>query len=82
MAILTSEEVTTIRRLCADELGTVNYTKPQVNAAIQGVEDWFETNRSSLVVAINAATGQFIFIPAQKRAILKYWLRQKFERGG
>ena len=82
MVLLSSDEATKIRQECARAFPTVDYIKPQINAAIQGIEDWFEANRPSLSAAINTATGPFIFTNAQKVALVKYWLASKFERGG
>lgn len=83
MAILTSDELCAIRRhLQTGNAVAINYTKAQVNAATQAIEDWFEANRASLAAAINAATDPFVFTNAQKLQLVKHWLRQKFERGG
>lgn len=81
MAILIPDELAALRRQCASERATVNYTKSQVNAALQAIEDWFESNRVSLGVAVEAATpGQFN--AAEKRRLVKHWLNHKFGKGG
>ena len=82
MAVLSPEEATKIRQECARAFPTVNYTKPQINLAMQAVEDWFEANRAALNAAINTATAPFIFTVPQKLEIVKRWLAGKFERGG
>lgn len=82
MAILTPEELAGLRRVCAAEMPVINYTKARANAAIQAIEDWFEANRTAIVPTIDTATAPFTFTPAQKFVLMKYWLRQKFERGG
>lgn len=82
MAVLTSDQLCDIRRDLAREFAAVGYTKAEVNAALQAIEDWFEANRASLGSAINAGTAPFVFTNPQKVALVKYWLRKKFERGG
>ncbi len=83
MAVLTPIERAELRRFVAAEFGTVTYVKAQIDAAMQAIEDWFEANRASLGTAINAATQpDFTFTNPQKVLLVKYWLRQKFERGG
>lgn len=85
MAILTSADLTDVRRLIDRARSVaINYTKPQANAAIQAVEDWFEDNRAALSAAIDAATeplGITLTNP-QKREFVKQWLTDKFQRGG
>lgn len=80
MAILTAEQLAQIRRECANEI-TVDYTKATINAAVQAVEDWWIANQAALSTAINVATSPVVLSVAQKRAIGKFWLKQKFERG-
>lgn len=77
--ILTQEELTQIRQECATKVA-VNYTKPQINAAAQAVEDWFEANRSAISTAINTATAPLVFTAAQKKVIVVHWLISKFNR--
>jgi len=81
MAILTANELVAIRRQCAAERATVNYTKAQINAALQAIEDFFEASRASLGAAIEtAAPGKFNV--AEKRQLVKFWLAHKFGAGG
>jgi len=81
MAILTTDQLVQLRQMAAAEAATVTWTKPQVNAALQAIEDWWEANRASLGTAIEAAApGKFTV--AQKKALGKYWLWQKYGRGG
>ena len=82
MAILTLEELAFLRRETAKHQTPVTWTKPQINAASQATENWFEANRASLNSAINAATSPVVFPAAVKLRLVKEWLRQKFERGG
>jgi len=81
MAILIADELAELRRSCASERATVDYTKPQINAALQAIEDWFEANRASLGAAIEAAAPTK-FNATEKRRLVKFYLQQKFTRGG
>ncbi len=82
MALLSQMELADLRRNVRRSAGDVSWTKPQINAAVQAIEDWFVQNRSSLVTAINTATGPFLFTGAQKKALVGYWMKQKFGREG
>ena len=82
MAILTPNQLTELRRGVSQDVPVVDYTKAVCNAACQAIEDWFDLNRVALNMAINTATAPVVLTPAQKFACAKYWLRQKFDRGG
>jgi hypothetical protein len=70
MATLDSNDLQFIRNKMTEKT-TVNYTKSQINAAAQAVEDWLDlpANRSSLNTAINSAMGGNILTTAQKQQI-------------
>ena len=80
MAVLNPAQLADLRRDCAREQAAVNYTKPQINVALQAVEDTFEGVRPTLNSAINTATTPLVLTAAQKRLLVKYWLQQKFGR--
>ena len=80
MAVLSGLELAELRRAMATN-GTVTWTKPQINAALQAIEDWFEANRASLGAAIEAVAPGLYTAPRKKR-LVAYWLRQKFVREG
>lgn len=82
MAILTTTEFAELRQAIARDQATVDWNKPQINAALQAIEDWFEANRAALGAAINAGTTPYVFTATQKKRLVAYWLRQKFEREG
>ena len=79
MATLSTTELAELRNAhqATDYLGT--RTKTEFNAAFQQIEDWWESpaGRSALGLAI---TGTWT--NAQKRALVKHWMRQKVGRGG
>lgn len=83
MATLANHERDELRQGFAASGGVpAGVTKPDLNAAFQAVEDWFEnTGRAAIGSAIEtAAPGKFN--AAQKKRIAGYWLRQKFTREG
>jgi hypothetical protein len=80
MAVLTTEQLAPIRRNAAEEIAP-RWTKPQINAGLQAIEDWFEANRLALGSAIETAAPG-VFNATQKRLLVKCWLLSKFERGG
>jgi len=82
MATLTAPQLAELRRGIAPDVAAVNFNKPQVNAALQAVEDWFETTARTEIGAAIETAAPGVFTNAQKRVIAKYWLRQKFDRGG
>lgn len=77
MATLTAPERDTLRQYVARQVGTVAYTKTQVNAALQALENDKTTfvNRCNTVIE-GAAPG--VFSAAQKRilaaAVILHWL--------
>ena len=85
MAILTPDQLSEIRRQMAAEYATQDWTKVQINAGIQAIEDYWETTaRAGASAAIDAATTLlgFTFTGAQKLKLGKFWLLSKFNRGG
>jgi hypothetical protein len=79
MAVLNTTELAEVRREFVKTLATINVTKVPLNAAIQAIENWFESNRSNLSQAIEtAAPGAFSV--AAKKALVKFWLFSKFGR--
>ena len=80
MSLLSAIELAALRQSCARDQPTVNYTKPQINAALQAVEDTFEGLRPTLNTAINTATAPLVLTAAQKRLLVKFWLQQKAGR--
>ncbi len=80
MAVLNTAELAELRQSLA-EGKVVSWTKPQINAGLQAIEDWFEANKGNLGSAIEAvAPGAFN--AARKKELVAYWLRQKFRREG
>ncbi len=81
MAILTSTQLAELRRRLARGSATQDWVKSDINSALQSVEDWFETNKASLITAVDDATEPgFTFSSPQKKALIAYWLLQKAGR--
>lgn len=80
MAILTSDQLVALRQAYSRNNVIVNIDKPQVNAACQAIEDWFEDNRASLAVVINQATSPVVLTPTEKRFLVAAFLLQKSGR--
>lgn len=83
MAAIPVANLATIRNKIEGSVHSGTITKPKINAIIQAVEDWFETNRASLGAAINvvaqAQIGQNL-TAGQMKALVKFWLQSKFDR--
>jgi hypothetical protein len=81
MAIISVSDLASLRQRCAaDATGGVTWTKAQVNAAVQALEDWFDTTgRAGAAAAIESAAPG-VFTNTQKKLIGKYWLAQKSGR--
>lgn len=82
MATLDANDLLTIRQGCAREIA-VNYSKPQINAAAQAIEDVFTSGavQNALSNAIDTATSPLTMTGAQKKALVKWYLQNRFDRG-
>ncbi len=80
MAVLTDAQKTELRQAVAALVATVPWNKAQVNAAVQALEDWYETSgRAAAGSAIETAVPG-VFTAAQKKKIGAVWLLQKYYR--
>jgi len=77
MSTLTARHLRELRN-AVEPVAPPQYTKAEINAVAQAVENWFEAARPSLNAAINGAYSGLS--ARQKRAIVKEFLRQKFGR--
>lgn len=82
MAVLTADDLLTMRQGCAREI-SVNYTKPQINAALQAIEDVFDSAavQNAISSAINTATSPLVLTAGQKRTLVKWYLYNRYVRG-
>lgn len=79
MATLSSSELQAIRNGCA-ETQVVNYTKAQLNAAAQAVEDLLVSSASTISNTINTATSPLVLTASQKKELVAFVLYVKFLR--
>ncbi len=82
MAILTIEQLTELRQGVERENDIATWSKADLNAAVQAIEDKWGTIQAELSTAIDVATAALVFSNPMKKKIGKYWLRQRFDRGG
>lgn len=83
MAVLTRDQLDAIRLQLEAGINTGAKQRAVWNAAVQAVEDWFETSaRTEISQAINAAISPATMTVAEKTAVAKFWLYSKFLRGG
>lgn len=80
MAILDGYDMSRIRQRIAKETD-VTWLKPQINAALQAIEDKWEADRAGYAAAIEAAAPG-VFTLAQKKLLGKHWLQLKSSKGG
>lgn len=83
MATLTAAEKTLIRQMVAAGANgaySVNYTKAQIDAAAQAVEDFLTNNAAAISTAVNTATAPVTFSAAQKKAIGAWVVFCKYQR--
>jgi hypothetical protein len=89
MAEITPEQAVELRRIAARRSPTVTWTKPQINAALQAIEDAIQSTsnvggrsiKAALALAIeNAAPG--VFTNPQKDELFVIWCRFNVARGG
>ena len=84
MATLSTETLVKLRQENANNMApdAIDYTKTDINSALQALEDWFDDPlvRTEVSDRIDTATSPFVFTAAQKKKIAKYWLRSKFGR--
>ena len=81
MAILATRQLATLRREVEKSPEPIDYTKGEINAALQAIEDWWENNRLTLSTVIDNATAKS-FTATQKRQIGRAWMIDKAARGG
>ena len=82
MALLTSEQSTELRQNCSRDLSWP-LVRETANAALQAIENVFVSAavQNALSNAIDAATSPIVLTIAEKRTLVKHWLRQRADRG-
>ena len=81
MVVLESSELAEGRQDVARRHPAVNYVKPDINAALQGLEDQLEnTTRGVWRGVITSAMSPFVPTDVQRDAIIAAFLRLKARR--
>jgi hypothetical protein len=80
MATIPAAKLTDARQWLSKEMA-VTYTKAQINAGLQAVENWFDTpaQRNAISSAINAATAPVVLTADQKKKLVAFWASIKFD---
>lgn len=90
MATLTATELAKARNFCENSFAPVGYTKPQVNAALQAIEDTMRTRLiiagdvgqtvQQIVSAAIDASSAFSWTNAQKKILFALWADLTFQK--
>jgi hypothetical protein len=76
MATLSNQQLDRLRQSWRDSTGVPTYTKPQLNALFQAIEDWGIANQASAGAAMNAALPGTS--AAQRKIAFAVWAHEKF----
>lgn len=81
MSALTSQQLAALRRVVA-QTRVVRWDKTTFNAALQAIEDWWESpqSRASVKGAINPVTRPFAFTDDEMKQLLLAWFASRVER--
>ncbi len=82
MAALTDLEKAFLRRRMSSGGATVNWTKPQVNDALQAIEDYIETTAKPGISAAIETAAPGVFSAAEKKLLVARYLKQKAPKDG
>lgn len=90
MAVLSVSELSTARNFCEGRFSPVGYTKPQINAALQAIEDVMRTTLivsgqagqpvQQIVSASIDASSAFNWSNAQKKILFAIWAQLTFQK--
>jgi hypothetical protein len=81
VAILTANFLTACRNIIESDRLEIEYSKAQINAATQAIEDFFESKRVAFSTQINTATSPLVLSNQVKRRLVRAVLLEKFTRG-
>jgi hypothetical protein len=90
MAALNTTELAFARNFCEGKFSPVGYTKPQINAALQAIEDTMRTTTivagqagqtvQQIVSAAIDASSAFNWSNAQKKILFAIWADLTFKK--
>lgn len=82
MAILTQAQFAKLRKVSRRnyDWGEVDFTKIDINAAFQAMEDWYQANKAAAANAIDTATQpEYTFSNEQKKVIAAAYFALRFD---
>lgn len=82
MATLTDAELHDISKELARRSPEVTWSKADIHAAIQVVEDWYEDDKTTVSSQIDTATSVGLFTNAQKKLIGALFMALKAPKEG
>jgi hypothetical protein len=82
MVALTTKQLAQIRQGMARGRASVPWDKPTVDAAIQALEEWFESEKGNVSIIINNATGGPVFTVTQKKKLVALFISQQAKQDG
>lgn len=82
MAILTAEQLASLRQGFEREGNYGPWVKADLNAAFQAIEDWWESTTAARNGVIVAATAPGLLPDSATKAIGKQWQQHKTGQGG
>ena len=80
MATLAAPDLTQLRQNVSGDIAGIAWTKAQLNAAMQAIEDVFVSAQVQNALS-TAIDGALTANAAQKRSLVKWYLRNRFDRG-
>jgi hypothetical protein len=84
VAVISPDDLAAMRRqLAADAVDTGTRLKATWSLAYQAIEDWFSSaaTQNAISNAIDAATTPVVIPNPEKRKLVKWWLRNRADRG-
>lgn len=84
MATINSEQLAKLRQLVAAKHPAVTWSKDEINAASQALEDWYEGEKATVSALVDTATNagalSHNFTNAIKKTLAAHFLTQKSAR--
>ncbi len=82
MAVLTAEQLASLRQGFEHEGNYGPWLKADLNAAFQAIEDWWEATTAARNGVITAATAPGLLPDSTTKALGKQWQQHKTGQGG
>lgn len=84
MATLTNEQLADLRQALRKnyEFDEIDFDKPIINAAFQGMEDWYQANKAEAITYVDTATSPYTFSNTEKKALGGAYFGFRFSQDG